>query len=386
MQILPAGSSSNRPAGVNSRLFVLDANLEADRHQTAGWRRSVRYRRAVSLQLVRYGLRQQQQSVVEPCRDTPITGNTNPATCSPATTGAGASPATGALAFLGTNTNNFLKGGVKAIFGEVQLPIFDTLNVQGALRYEDYGGQVGSTINPQVRARWQVTDWARGAWRLRHHVPRADAGEYHTGVRDLAAAHRIGVQAGGRLWQRRADAWKIAELSGGVLLKFGGFNASVDYFRYNLKNLIVTDPLSAMVATLFPTGAANTCAANAALAAQFHLHGRRLHRGHDGRQYRPCPHSLAEQCDAEKRRHRRQRQLPLDRIPRIGNAVRNRGRRHAHAAQPGSATSSSRARAFRPPMTESAAQLPVDAVSRAENGRARPMSTWAAGRSMRASR
>jgi len=62
---------------------------------------------------------------------------------------------------------------------------------------------------------------------------------------------------------------KSTNYSGGVLLKLGGFNASFDYFRYNLKDVIVTDPLSAMVATLFPTGAANNCGTMTALAARF---------------------------------------------------------------------------------------------------------------------
>ena len=52
-------------------------------------------------------------------------------------------------------------------------------------------------------------------------------------------------------------------------MKAGGFTASVDYYKYKLKDVIVTDPLLAMVNTLFPSTGGNTCAANAALAARF---------------------------------------------------------------------------------------------------------------------
>jgi iron complex outermembrane recepter protein len=47
----------------------------------------------------------------------------------------------------------------------------------------------------------------------------------------------------------------------------------LDYFRYQLKDAIVTDPLSSMLATLFPATGGNTCAANAALAARFTFTG-----------------------------------------------------------------------------------------------------------------
>jgi iron complex outermembrane receptor protein len=205
---------------------------------------------------------------VNPCRDTPITGNTNPAACSP-TAGATPSAPNGALAFLGTGANSSLRGGVKAVFGELQLPIFDSFNVQAALRYEDYGGSVGSTTDPQIRARWQITDWlaVRGGFGTTFRGPTLAniTNNFVTSLQLIGASFKpVDVFGNPALKPESSKNY-----SGGVLLKFGGLNASVDYFRYDLSNVIVTDPLSAMVATLFPTGAANTCAANAALAARF---------------------------------------------------------------------------------------------------------------------
>ena len=60
---------------------------------------------------------------------------------------------------------------------------------------------------------------------------------------------------------------KSENYSGGVLIKFGGFNASVDYYKYRLTNVIISDPLAAMVATLFPAAGGNAC--TTALAARF---------------------------------------------------------------------------------------------------------------------
>ncbi|MFT3977988.1 MAG: TonB-dependent receptor [Sphingomonas bacterium] len=203
-----------------------------------------------------------------PCRDTPITGNMNPATCSP-TIGAAPSPANGALAFLGTNTNSYLRGGVKAIFAELQLPVFDTLNVQAAIRYEDYGGLVGSTVDPQVRARWQVTPWlaVRGGYGTTFRGPTLAnlTNGYVTSLQLIGSSFKpVDVYGNPALKPENSENW-----SGGVLLKFGGLSASLDYFQYNLKNVIVSDPLTAMVETLFPTGKPNTCAANPGLTGRF---------------------------------------------------------------------------------------------------------------------
>ncbi|MEG3180692.1 TonB-dependent receptor domain-containing protein [Sphingomonas sp. LT1P40] len=198
-----------------------------------------------------------------PCRESPLNGNTNAAACS------GGRPATGALGFLGTNRNSSLSGSVYAIYGEMQLPILDTLNVQLAARYEDYGGNIGSTFDPQIRARWQVTDWLalRGGYGTTFRAPTL-ANVSTNGVVALqiidTAFRPIDVVGNPNLIPESSTNY-----GGGILLNAGGFTASLDYYRYDLKDVIVTDPLIAMVNTLFPAGAGNTCATNAALAARF---------------------------------------------------------------------------------------------------------------------
>ncbi len=45
-----------------------------------------------------------------------------------------------------------------AVFGEMAFPITDAFEVQLAVRYEDYGGETGDTIDPKLAARWEVTN------------------------------------------------------------------------------------------------------------------------------------------------------------------------------------------------------------------------------------
>ncbi|NDV90698.1 TonB-dependent receptor [Alteromonas sp. 345S023] len=47
---------------------------------------------------------------------------------------------------------------VWAAFGELALPLNEDLDVQLALRYEDYGGSIGSTVDPKLAVSYRATD------------------------------------------------------------------------------------------------------------------------------------------------------------------------------------------------------------------------------------
>ncbi|MFN5631722.1 MAG: TonB-dependent receptor domain-containing protein [Sphingomonadales bacterium] len=61
---------------------------------------------------------------------------------------------------------------VKAVYGEVLLPVFDMLEVTGAVRLDDYSG-FGSTVNPKVSAKFRPVDWLmfRGSYNTGFRVP-----------------------------------------------------------------------------------------------------------------------------------------------------------------------------------------------------------------------
>ncbi|GAB4573911.1 MAG: TonB-dependent receptor [Rhodothalassiaceae bacterium] len=62
---------------------------------------------------------------------------------------------------------------VFGVFGELSIPVLDTLEVQAAVRYEDYGGSVGSTVDPKISARWDALDWlsVRGSFGTSFRAP-----------------------------------------------------------------------------------------------------------------------------------------------------------------------------------------------------------------------
>jgi len=193
-----------------------------------------------------------------PCPGTPL----NPAaTCT---------PQTGALGFLGTNLDRSTKGDIWAAFAELQLPITDAIQAQLAARFEDYGGDVGSTINPQARVKVELTDWLalRGGvgTTFRGPTPQSLFGNV-TSLQIIGTSFRaIDINGNAALTPEKATTYNA-----GVLLDTGPFRASVDYFRYDFTNGIETEPVSGIVTALFGANGQANCnnPAYAALQARF---------------------------------------------------------------------------------------------------------------------
>lgn len=197
-----------------------------------------------------------------PCPGTPL----NPAaTCS---------PQTGALGFLGTNRNGDSKGDVLATFAELQVPITDALNVQLSARYEDYGGAVGSTFDPQARAKFQLTDWLaiRGGMGTTFRGPPSQSLEGNlTSLQIIGSSFRaIDINGNPNLAPESATTYNA-----GLLINTGGFRASIDYFKYDFSGPIEGEPVAGIVSALFGANGVANCGnpAYAALQSRFTFTG-----------------------------------------------------------------------------------------------------------------
>jgi iron complex outermembrane receptor protein len=62
------------------------------------------------------------------------------------------------FSFTGPTTPYSASQDIYAIFGELALPITDSLEAQLAVRYEDYGGDTGDTVDPKLALRWEALD------------------------------------------------------------------------------------------------------------------------------------------------------------------------------------------------------------------------------------
>jgi iron complex outermembrane receptor protein len=247
-----------------SRLFVGEAILNGKTNITLpggdiAWAAGVQYRRTY----FKSDYNDISNALINPCVNTPDYGVTN---CT-------GSVRNGPFMFLGVNTPADKQSDVMAGFGELSVPITETVQMQLAARYEDYGGPTGSTFNPKAAIRWQATPWM---------AFRASAGSTFRGPPDpqlvtssitslqsiLGVFRAVDIYGNPNLQPEKADTYNA-----GVLFKAGNFKASIDYFRFDFKKPIVAEPVAGMVAALYPNGTSlpNNCgqAAYAALEARF---------------------------------------------------------------------------------------------------------------------
>ena len=135
---------------------------------------------------------------------------------------------------------------VYAFFGEANFPILDNLEVQTALRYEDYGDKGGDTTDPKVSAKWDVTDnfALRGSWGTSFQAPsiRQSAGIVSSAsitdpLATTAGAFIITVITEGSddLVPQSAENLNL----GLIYRSDNGLDISLDYFTYKYEDLIL---------------------------------------------------------------------------------------------------------------------------------------------------
>jgi iron complex outermembrane receptor protein len=199
---------------------------------------------------------------INPCVDTPYNGNT---TCA---------QRNGAFSFFGPLTNQDFKSDVIAGFTEFQFPIFESLQAQLAVRYEDYGGNVGATTNPKLSLRWQPIDAIalRASVGSTFRAPpegQLDPNSTRTLVFSVAAGGYKPIDTFGNpdLEPEEADT-----LSAGIIFDVAAFKATFDYWYFDFEKPIGNESGTNMVSYLFPNGStgANRCAELAANNAEFY--------------------------------------------------------------------------------------------------------------------
>lgn len=152
---------------------------------------------------------------------------------------------TGPLIFIGLQTPTSVTQGVYAAFGELSLPFTDRLNVQAALRYEDYGGGIGSTLNPKATARWQPIELLtlRGSvgTTFRGPLPVQTAPTQATTLIGLAAVgntnRAVDVIGNPNLKPEKAFNWSV-----GAILAAGPVTLTADYWNIRLRQKIISLP------------------------------------------------------------------------------------------------------------------------------------------------
>ncbi|GAB1263065.1 TonB-dependent receptor domain-containing protein [Aurantivibrio plasticivorans] len=174
--------------------------------------------------------------LVNPC---PVYGDTS---CPPEQRGA--SP----WIFLATYTPYEYDREVKAVFGEMQLPITDAVNLQLAARYEDYGNIGGDSFDPSLRLRIQATDWMAfrfSAGTTFRGVPQTTLSPNGaTGFQFVNGNSTPVVTTGNPdLVPEESTNYNV-----GVMFAGENFDLNIDYWRFDLDKVITAEPISGIVA------------------------------------------------------------------------------------------------------------------------------------------
>ncbi|WP_292622940.1 TonB-dependent receptor, partial [Novosphingobium sp. 17-62-19] len=174
---------------------------------------------------------------------------------------------TGPFIFLGQYPTANQSQSVYAIFAEAKIIPFTGFELNGAVRYEDYGGSVGSTFNPKLNARWQMTDWLA----LRGSVGDTFRGPLPgdlspNGASAVAGINVLGnnfkaIDSGGNpnLKPETALTYNI-----GAIIDAGGFSFTADYWTYKFKGRFTDLPVQAIAALVAPGGTNGQQAVNCA--------------------------------------------------------------------------------------------------------------------------
>ncbi|MDP2215180.1 TonB-dependent receptor [Phenylobacterium sp.] len=189
---------------------------------------------------------------VSPCADSSV----NPAaTCA---------AQNGPFTFFGALPDYDLDQSVISFFGEMAIPITNSLNATLAVRYEDYGGNVGSTTNPKIALRYQATDWlafraSAGSTFRAPPTTQISPGSTTNLAYTTAAG---GYRAYDTFGNPNLAPEEAITLNLGALFDFGDFRASVDYWSFDFEGPINNESGSSIVNALFPNGptGANNCA------------------------------------------------------------------------------------------------------------------------------
>lgn len=169
----------------------------------------------------------------------------------------------GPFGFYGPQREFAVDSDVYGIFGELELPITQALQAQLAFRYEDYGGLTGSTSNPKLALRWQLTDWLalRGSASTTFRGPvllqsQPNALTTLTLVPQFSSVRPVDNFGNPGLRPEEAENFSV-----GALISTADFTASIDYFDIRLDDKVVPEIGADVIAAFIGTGptAINNC-------------------------------------------------------------------------------------------------------------------------------
>lgn len=151
----------------------------------------------------------------------------------------------------------FFRGGleddvsqnVAALFAEIAMPLHDDIHLQMAVRFENYGGAIGHSIDPKLALHWQLSP----AWALRASASTAfRAPSLNQTSLDSTSLELIGAafsfKAVDRLGNPGLEPEQVQSQSLGLVWSPNSFwRLQWDYWRFDFRDVIVQESANAIV-------------------------------------------------------------------------------------------------------------------------------------------
>ncbi len=158
---------------------------------------------------------------------------------------------------------------IYAVFGELQLPVADTVEAQLSVRFEDYGGATGSSVDPKLAIRWQalpsigmrasVGTTFRGP--TLNQTVAANSSNSLQFVGATGAFKRVDTKGNPDLEPEEATTFNVGLLvdHDGLIGDADNLFITVDYWSYDFKKPLVTEPFGNVLAAACPGAPTDPC-------------------------------------------------------------------------------------------------------------------------------
>jgi outer membrane receptor protein involved in Fe transport len=156
---------------------------------------------------------------------------------------------TGPYAFISGTYEQDTSNTIYGMFMELALPISDTIDMQLAARFEDYGGEVGSTVDPKIAVSWQALDWLKfrgSASTTFRGPPQSFLGGRQTNLRFITAA--LAFKAVDTVGNPDLKPEEAVATNFGIVIDAGGFYGSVDYWAFDFSDPFQIESYNQLVA------------------------------------------------------------------------------------------------------------------------------------------
>ena len=155
---------------------------------------------------------------------------------------------TGVAAFLAATDEQSTERTVYGVFGELAIPLTEDIDIQAALRFEDYGGEVGGSVDPKIAVSWRVTDElsVRGSASTTFRGPPQSLLS-GTGTALSYVAPTLAFKAIDTVGNPNLGSEQAVSTNFGVVYQTDNFYGSIDYWAFSFEDSFQTEGFNSII-------------------------------------------------------------------------------------------------------------------------------------------